>query len=249
MRSHAGNPFIVIRKELKNNYVLVEFLPKARQKKNHSMKFKPGLKRGFDIVASFAGLLLLCPFFLIIALIIKLQDPGPVFFRQVRTGRYGTPFVIFKFRTMKSNCGGNTVTVKGDGRITPAGRFLRKYKIDELPELWNVLKGEMSLVGPRPDMPELTGALTGDERLILELRPGITGPATLKYTNEEDLLAAKPDPKQFNDEILWPDKVRINLDYYRNLSLLTDIKIIFKTIFRKYTVSGTVNQEADDRPV
>ncbi|MFZ2340926.1 MAG: sugar transferase [Bacteroidales bacterium] len=212
------------------------------------MKYKPGLKRGFDIVASFTGLLLLCPFFLIIALIIKLQDPGPVFFRQLRTGRYGTPFVIFKFRTMKSNCGGNTVTVIGDGRITTSGRFLRKYKIDELSELWNVLKGDMSLVGPRPDMPELTGTLTGDERLILELRPGITGPATLKYANEEKLLASKPNPKQFNDEVLWPDKVRINLDYYRNIGLLTDLKIIFKTIFRKYPAGGFDNEGADDSP-
>ncbi len=206
------------------------------------MKYKHGLKRGFDLVTSVAGLLLLCPFFMIIALIIKLQDPGPVFFRQMRTGRYGTPFMIYKFRTMRINCGGTTVTVKGDGRITPAGRFLRKYKIDELPELWNVLKGDMSLVGPRPDMPDLTGTLIGDERLILELRPGITGPATLKYANEEELLCAKSYPKQFNDEILWPDKVRINLDYYHNLGLLADIKIIFKTIFRKYLAGSFSNE-------
>ena len=198
------------------------------------MNCRPRLKRSFDIVASLTGLLFLSPFLLLVSLIIRLQGQGPVIFRQVRTGRYGSPFVIYKFRTMKMNCGGHTVTIKGDGRITAVGRVLRKYKIDELPELWNVLKGDMSFVGPRPDMPELAGTLTGDDRLILELRPGITGPATLKYANEEDLLASKADPKKFNDEVLWPDKVRINLDYYRNMSFMADLKIIARTIFRKY---------------
>jgi len=129
------------------------------------------------------------------------------------------------------NHGGNTVSVKGESRITPFGAVLRKYKLDELPELWNVLKGDMSFVGPRPDVPDYTENLTGDERLILKLRPGITGPATLKYSNEEELLATVPDPKKYNDEILWPDKVRINLEYYRNRSFIGDILIIFQTLF------------------
>lgn len=189
------------------------------------------LKRGFDIIVSFFGLILLSPVFLVIALLIKLRMPGPVFFCQKRVGRYAKPYTIFKFRTMIVNHGGNTVSVKGESRITPFGAVLRKYKLDELPELWNVLKGDMSFVGPRPDVPDYTENLTGDERLILKLRPGITGPATLKYSNEEELLATVPDPKKYNDEILWPDKVRINLEYYRNRSFIGDILIIFQTLF------------------
>jgi lipopolysaccharide/colanic/teichoic acid biosynthesis glycosyltransferase len=191
------------------------------------------LKRSFDIIASFFGLIFISPLLLIIGFMTWLHGSGPVIFSQVRTGRYGKPFVIYKFRTMTVNHGGNTVTVKGDKRITSAGRILRKYKLDELPGLWNVLRGDMSFVGPRPDMPELTGTLTGEERLILELRPGITGPATLKYSNEEELLASKKDPKMFNDKVLWPDKVRINLDYYRNWSFLQDLIIIMRTILRR----------------
>lgn len=128
---------------------------------------------------------------------------------------------------------GNTVSVKGDSRITAFGAVLRKYKLDELPELWNVLKGDMSFVGPRPDMPEYTNRLIGDEKLILELRPGITGPATVKYSDEEELLATKPNPQKFNDEVLWPDKVRINLYYYRNRSFMGDLIIIFRTLIRR----------------
>lgn len=158
--------------------------------------------------------------------------PGPVFFIQKRAGRYGRPFSICKFRTMTVDNKGGTVSVKGDNRITRLGAVLRKYKLDELPELWNVLVGDMSFVGPRPDMPEYAEMLSGEEKLILELRPGITGPASLKYASEEDLLATAPDPQKYNDEILWPDKVRLNLDYYYKRSFILDIKIILKTIFR-----------------
>ena len=132
---------------------------------------------------------------------------------------------------MLLNHGGNTVSVRGEGRITPFGAWLRRYKLDELPELWNVLKGDMSFVGPRPDMPEYAGRLKGEECLILQLRPGITGPATLKYSHEEELLASVPNPKKYNDEVLWPDKVRINLDYYYNRNFFGDIKMILMTIF------------------
>jgi lipopolysaccharide/colanic/teichoic acid biosynthesis glycosyltransferase len=125
---------------------------------------------------------------------------------------------------------GSTISVKGEDRITPLGAKLRKYKLDELPELWNVVRGDMSLVGPRPDMPEYLSQLAGEEKRILELRPGITGPASLKYAREEELLAGVDDPAKYNDEIIWPDKVRINLDYYYNRSFLGDIRIIFKTI-------------------
>jgi lipopolysaccharide/colanic/teichoic acid biosynthesis glycosyltransferase len=158
--------------------------------------------------------------------------PGPVFFNQVRGGRYGKKFVIHKFRSMKVNVGGTTVSVKGDSRITTLGAKLRKYKLDELPELWNVLKGDMSFVGPRPDMPEYKDKLVGEERKILELRPGITGPATLKFSNEEELLAEVQDPHSYNEEVLWPEKVRMNLQYYYNQSFFLDIKLILKTVFR-----------------
>ena len=188
------------------------------------------LKRLFDITFSLPGLILCIAVYLVIALLIKIKMPGPVIFSQKRTGRHGKPFTIYKFRTMTVNHRGGSVSVKGESRITPLGAVLRKYKLDELPELWNVLKGDMSFVGPRPDVPGYADKLTGEERLILELRPGITGPATLKYSNEEELLAGVPDPQKYNDEVIWPDKVRINLDYYHNHSLTGDIGIIIKTL-------------------
>ena len=190
------------------------------------------LKRVFDIFASALGLILIVPLLLIITVSIKLKMPGPVLFRQMRTGRFGKPFTIYKFRTMVENHHGGTVSVKGENRITPLGAFLRKYKLDELPELWNVLIGDMSLVGPRPDMAYYTERLSGDELLILTLRPGITGPATLAYAEEEALLSQVNDPQRYNDEIIWPDKVRINLNYYYKRSFILDMVIILKTLFR-----------------
>lgn len=189
------------------------------------------MKRIFDIVASFFGLIIISPIILVISVLIKLFMPGPVLFRQRRTGKDSKLFTIVKFRTMIINKGGSTTSVLGDSRITPLGAVLRKYKLDELPELWNVLKGDMSLVGPRPDVPEYTQRLTGEEKLILKLRPGITGPASIRYSNEERLLSEVADPQKYTDEIIWPDKVRINLDYYYNRSLWKDIKVIIITIF------------------
>jgi lipopolysaccharide/colanic/teichoic acid biosynthesis glycosyltransferase len=189
------------------------------------------LKRSFDIVASFFGLVLILPVLLIIALLIKLCMPGPVLFFQKRAGRNGRPFTIYKFRTMTVNHGGSTISVKGENRITSLGARLRKFKLDELPELWNILKGDMSFVGPRPDMPEYADRLTGEARKILELSPGLTGPASLKYANEEELMANINDPQKYNDEVIWPDKVRINLEYYWNRSFLGDILIILRTFF------------------
>ena len=133
---------------------------------------------------------------------------------------------------------GSTISVKGEDRITRLGVILRKFKLDELPELWNVFIGEMSLVGPRPDVPEYTEKLVGKERLILELRPGITGPASLKYSNEEELLASVADPQKHNDETIWPDKVKINLSYFHQRSFFGDIKIIFKTIFVRNNITS-----------
>ncbi len=191
------------------------------------------LKRLFDITASSIGLIILLPIMLTVAILIRIKMSKPVFFKQKRAGRYGKPFTIYKFRTMNPSIKKSTVSVLGEERITPIGAILRKYKIDELPELWNVLKGDMSFVGPRPDMPEYAKALSGEKRQILKLRPGITGPATIKYAKEEELLAKVSDPQIFNDDVLWPDKVKINLEYYYNRTFFGDIKIILKTIFSK----------------
>lgn len=185
----------------------------------------------FDIIAALIGLLILMPLLIIIALLVIFSSSGPALFLQKRVGKSGKLFTIIKFRTMYKNDGKNTVSVRGDSRITPVGKFLRKYKLDELPELVNVLFGQMSFVGPRPDVPGYADQLQGEERKILDLRPGITGPASLKYANEEELLAGVEDPVKYNNEVIYPDKIRINLDYYYNRTLVMDIKIIFKTIF------------------
>ena len=191
------------------------------------------MKRLFDFIASLIGLILLSPIFIILSLLVKLYSEGSIFFVQERVGRNGEIFKMVKFRSMtviqKSN---STISVKGDIRITKIGVFLRKYKLDELPELWNVLKGDMSLVGPRPDVCGYADNLIGLDRKILDLRPGITGVASLKYYNEEDVLASKDNPLKFNDDVIYPDKVRLNLDYYYNNNLWIDIKIIFATIFK-----------------
>jgi lipopolysaccharide/colanic/teichoic acid biosynthesis glycosyltransferase len=168
---------------------------------------------------------------LCVAVLIKYKMPGPALFCQRRTGRNGRPFTIYKFRTMILDHGGSSISLKGESRITPLGAILRKYKIDELPELWNVLKGDMSFVGPRPDIPEYTHKLSGEELKILDLRPGITSPASIKYFNEEELVASAPDPQNFYNEVIWPDKVKINLEYYYERSFLGDIMIILRTIF------------------
>jgi lipopolysaccharide/colanic/teichoic acid biosynthesis glycosyltransferase len=188
------------------------------------------IKRTFDFIASFLGLLVLSPVLLLIAILIKLQMPGPVFFIQERVGQNARLFKMVKFRSMNVNHGGNTVSVKGESRITPLGATLRKYKLDELPELWNVLKGDMSLVGPRPDVPGYADTLKGESARILELRPGITGPSSLKYRDEEELLSRVDNPQQYNDEVIYPDKVRINIKYLHNQSLWLDLRIIFCTV-------------------
>lgn len=177
------------------------------------------------------GLLFLFPLYLIIALLIKIYMPGPVLFIQKRVGQNGRIFSMCKFRSMKVNHGGGTITVMGESRITPLGAFLRKYKLDELPELWNVLIGDMSFVGPRPDVPGYADLLKGDDRLMLSLRPGITGPASLKYRNEEEILAAQSDPIRYNNEVIFPDKVRINNEYVKTRTFFGDIKFIWITVF------------------
>ena len=185
-------------------------------------------------MAALLGLLLIWWLLIVVAVLIKVKMPGgPALFRQTRIGRRGKPFTIFKFRTMTVGHGGSSVSVSGESRITPLGAVLRKYKIDELPELWNVLVGDMSFVGPRPDVPGYADRLQGDDREVLELRPGITGPASLKYRNEEELLAAVDNPQEYNDTVIYPDKVRINRYYLHNYSFISDIKMILCTVLGK----------------
>ena len=189
----------------------------------------------FDCFFSIIGLIIFAPFLLLIAISIKLTSKGPIFYIQERVGKDGRIFKMIKFRTMYVHQQFNSVvSVKGDVRVTSIGVVLRKYKLDEFPELINVLLGDMSLVGPRPDVPGYADKLVGKDRCILKLRPGITGPASLKYSNEEELLSQQIDPISYNDNVIYPDKVRINLDYCNNRSIWLDIKIIFATIFRIY---------------
>lgn len=199
----------------------------------------------FDRLMSFVGLVVLALPMAIIALMIKVSMPGQVLFRQTRVGKDGKLFRIHKFRTMTNEKELSHIAYPNRDRVTPLGAWLRRFKIDELPELWDVLIGKMSFVGPRPDVPGYADQLQGDDRVVLRLRPGITGPATLKYRNEEYLIEtyvkqAKADgdtrsedeiAQWYNDEVIYPDKVRINVDYYHNYSFFNDIKIIFQTIF------------------
>lgn len=189
------------------------------------------LKFLFDRLMAMIGLLVLWPVLLILLILIRIKMPdGPAIFKQKRVGRDGRIFTMYKFRSMTVGHEGNSISVAGESRITPLGATLRSYKLDELPELWNVLTGDMSFVGPRPDVPGYADQLSGDDREVLRLRPGITGPASLKYRNEEELLAEQADPKKYNDEVIFPDKVRINRYYLHHYSFINDIKMIFCTI-------------------
>lgn len=185
----------------------------------------------FDRLMALIGLAILWPVLLVVAILIKVKMPGgPVIFKQKRVGRNGKLFTMYKFRSMTVGHGGSSVSVAGESRITPLGAKLRHYKLDELPELWNVLVGDMSFVGPRPDVPGYADQLKGKDREVLKLRPGITGPASLKYRDEEDLLANQADPQRYNDEVIFPDKVRINLYYLHHYSFIKDIEMIFCTV-------------------
>lgn len=187
-------------------------------------------KRAFDIVFSLIGLLILSPVLALTGICVRLSSRGPALFRQERTGRYGKPFTIYKFRTMVLNHGGSSVSVKGESRITRLGSVLRKLKIDELPELWNILIGDMSFVGPRPDMPEYASRLQGEQREILSVRPGITSPASLKYAREEEILSTVSDPLKHFDEVIWPDKMEMNLRYVRSRTFIGDLILIIRTV-------------------
>lgn len=192
------------------------------------------IKYIFDRIVSFIGLLCLWPVLIVVAILIKIKMPGgPALFTQKRVGRHGRLFTMHKFRSMTVSHSGSSVSVAGEARITPLGAVLRRYKLDELPELWDVLIGNMSFVGPRPDVPGYADQLKGDDRRVLELRPGITGPASLKYRNEEELLAKVENPIEYNDTVIYPDKVRINLYYLDHYSFIKDIQMILCTVLGK----------------
>ena len=206
------------------------------------------LKFLFDRVVSFIGLLLLWPLLIVVAILIKIKMPGgPAFFTQKRVGKNGKLFTCHKFRSMTMKHGGSTVSVAGDSRITPLGATLRHYKIDELPGLWDVMIGNISFVGPRPDVPGYADRLEGEDRIVLKLRPGITGPATLKYRLEDEMISeyvaqkqkegdirtAQEIAEEFNDRVIYPDKVRINKYYYEHYSFIKDIQMIFCTVLGK----------------
>lgn len=210
-------------------------------------------KRLFDIIASFFGLLLIWWVYPIVAILIKVKMPGgPAFFCQKRVGQDGKLFTCHKFRTMTVKHSGSSVSVAGDSRITPLGAKLRHYKIDELPELWDVLIGNMSFVGPRPDVPGYADQLQGEDRVVLKLRPGITGPATLKYRLEDEMISAYVAARQaegdardaqeiaveYNDTVIYPDKVRLNKYYFEHYSFWKDIEMILATVLGRNVLFG-----------
>ena len=189
------------------------------------------LKRIFDIISSLFGLILLSPFMIIIAILIKLDSKGPIFFKQVRVTKNGREFKIFKYRTMKIGSDKySQITVGKDSRITKVGDFLRKYKLDEIPQLINVLIGDMSLVGPRPEVPKYVALYTEEQREILKVRAGITDYASIEFSNENDILANETDPEKAYIEKIMPRKIGLNKKYLSEISVMTDIKIILLTI-------------------
>lgn len=191
-------------------------------------------KRLFDIVSSGIGLLCLAPVFVVMAIWIKLDSRGPVFYRQTRVGRYGHDFRIFKFRSMRVGSDkGRQITVgERDPRITRSGYFIRRYKIDELPQLINVFLGDMSIVGPRPEVRKYVDLYSEEQRKVFQVRPGITDLASIKYRNENELLSQVDDPDTYYIDVIMPDKLAINLEYIRHQSFMGDIKIIFNTLFK-----------------
>ena len=186
-------------------------------------------KRAFDILCSLLGLVVLSPVLLVVSVLVAVTSPGGVFFRQERIGKDGRPFRIFKFRSMRKDNAGLKITTGNDSRITPVGRFLRKSKIDELPQLINVLVGDMSFVGPRPEVADYVNLYTPYQRQVLLVRPGITGLASIRFRNENDLLTASDDPNRTYIEQIMPRKIDLDLEYIPHASVFYDIKLIFQT--------------------
>jgi lipopolysaccharide/colanic/teichoic acid biosynthesis glycosyltransferase len=200
--------------------------------------YKYFFKRLFDIVASGLGLLILSPLFFVLAIGIKIDSPGSVFYKQTRVGRYGKDFKLFKFRSMRVGSDKKgLITVGGhDPRITRSGYFIRKYKLDELPQLINVFVGDMSFVGPRPEVRHYVNYWTAEQMQVLDVRPGITDPASIKFRNENELLGKAQNPEEYYITVIMQDKIRLYLDYVNNVGFLYDMKLIFKTI--KVIVAG-----------
>ena len=203
------------------------------------------LKRTFDLIASAVGLVLLLPLFVVVAVVVKKEDGGPVFYRGLRVGRNGVPFRIFKFRTMVPDAErlGASSTSADDPRLTRVGRVLRKYKLDELPQLLNVLLGDMSLVGPRPQVPWAVARYQPEERIVLSVRPGITDYASLRFHNEEEILAGSSDPDADYLRLIHPEKMRLAREYVLNRSMWLDLKILFATVF-KIVTKGAATKHA-----
>jgi lipopolysaccharide/colanic/teichoic acid biosynthesis glycosyltransferase len=195
------------------------------------------LKRVFDIIFSLLGLTVLLPIFLVISIVIKVDSKGPVFFRQVRVGKNGKEFRILKFRTMVVDADkkGMQITVGKDSRITKSGYVLRKFKLDELPQLINVLFGDMSFVGPRPEVPKYVALYDENQKSVLKVKPGITDIASIEYRDENTLLGESDNPEKTYIEEVMPTKLKLNMEYIRNISIVNDVKLIFKTIFRIIT--------------
>ena len=185
-------------------------------------------KRAFDMVCAALGLLVLSP--VLCALLVGLTSPGGVLFRQERVGKDGVPFTIYKFRSMRKDNAGLKISTSSDSRITPVGRVLRKAKLDELPQLWNVLKGDMSFVGPRPEVREYTDLYTPEQRQVLLVRPGITGLASIRYRNENDLLSASTDPNRTYIEEVMPAKLALDLEYIPRACVSYDVRLILETL-------------------
>ncbi len=196
------------------------------------MKLSQVIIKGlFDFSLALVGLVLVAPIIILAWVVASIETKSNGFFLQKRIGRNGKLFALIKIKTMKPVLGVNTnVTQKNDVRITISGAIFRKTKIDELPQLWNVLIGQMSFVGPRPDVKGYADKLQGKDKVILSVRPGITGPASLKYKNEEELLAEQSNPEQYNNEVIWPDKVKINVNYVKNWSFIQDMRYIYQTV-------------------
>ena len=192
------------------------------------------MKRSFDLIVALAGLLILSPLLLLISLIILLTMGWPIFFRQVRVGRESRDFKIFKFRSMvrRAENDGLAITTGGDCRVTPFGRFLRRTKLDELPQLFNVVAGDMSLVGPRPEVPQYVSLYNEDQRRVLSVRPGLTDPASIAYRDEESVLARYDDPEKAYIEKIMPAKLKMNLSYIDKAGFRTDFGLILKTLKR-----------------
>ena len=196
-------------------------------------EFNKFIKRLFDIVVSFIGLIIILIPLIIVAILIKVDSKGPVLFLQKRVGRYGKPFYIYKFRTMVTDAEklGSQITVGKDSRITKIGAFLRAYKIDELPQLLNVLKGDMSFVGPRPEVPKYVALYSEQEKKVLDIRPGITDLASIRYRDENDILGKVENPEEYYVNVIMKDKLNLNLEYIKKSNIIFDIKLIIKTIF------------------